>query len=185
MDLTLTRALARNWWAVALRGALAVIVGILFLWNPIESIYSLVLVIAAFALVDGIFAIIGSFRATGETRTPMIIEGIVGIVAGLFVFYVAQSTPGLTLISVVYVVGAWAIVTGVFEIIAAIRVRDEIENEWWLIIGGIASVIFGILIVAQPLIGLGTIGFLIGIYALIFGVALIFFSFRLKGLSGA
>ncbi len=178
MDTTLTRAMSQYWWAVALRGVLAVVIGLLFLFSPGESALSLVFVFGAFALIDGILAIISSFRVGGDSRWPLIIEGVVGIVAGI----VAFALPGLTLLTAIYLIGAWAVVTGIFEIISAFRVRDEIDNEWWLIIGGIASVIFGILIMANPIIGLGTIALLIGIYAIIFGVALIFFSFRLKGL---
>jgi uncharacterized membrane protein HdeD (DUF308 family) len=168
--------LARNWWALALRGLLAVLFGLAaFLWPGI-SLVALVTLFGAYALVDGIFAIVSAFR-TSEWW-PLLLEGIAGIAAGVITFL----WPGITAFALVYLIAAWAIVTGIFEIIAAVRLRKAIENEWLLGLGGLASVALGVIMIAAP--GAGALGLVwaIGAYALVFGVTLIALGFRLRGL---
>jgi uncharacterized membrane protein HdeD (DUF308 family) len=168
--------LARYWWAVALRGLLAVLFGLAaFLWPGI-TLVSLVLLFGAYALVDGIFAIVAAFRA--REWWPLLLEGVAGIAAGVATFL----WPGITALALLYLIAAWAIITGILEIVAAIRLRRVIENEWWLALGGVASIILGVVMVAAP--GAGALGLVwaIGAYALLFGVIMIALGFRLRGL---
>jgi uncharacterized membrane protein HdeD (DUF308 family) len=168
--------LARNWWAIALRGLLAVLFGLAAFFWPGISLVVLVALFGAYALVDGIFAIVSAFKT--KDWWPLLLEGAAGIAAGALTFL----WPGITALALVYVIAAWAIVTGIFEIIAAVRLRKEIENEWLLGLGGLASVVLGVIMIAAP--GAGALGLVwaIGAYALVFGVTLIALGFRLRGL---
>jgi uncharacterized membrane protein HdeD (DUF308 family) len=169
--------LARNWWAVALRGLFAVLFGLVaFAW-PGVTLGALVLLWGAYAFVDGILAIVSAFSgASGQPWWMLALEGIVGLgAAAAAIFY-----PGVTALVLLYVIAAWAIVTGVFEIAAAIRLRKEIEGELWLALAGLASVAFGVLLVARPGAGAVSVVWIIGAYAFVFGVMLIALGFRLK-----
>ncbi len=171
--------LARNWWALALRGLFAVLFGLIALAWPGIALGALVLLFGAYALVDGIFAIIAAVRAA-ETHArwgALAIEGIAGIVAGI----VAFAVPGLTAIVLLYVIAFWALVTGVFELTTAIRLRKEIKGEWTLGLAGVASVVFGILLLLFPGAGALAVVWLIGAYALIFGGLLLMLAIRLRG----
>ena len=173
---TLARDLARNWKTVLVRGILAVLFGLVFLFAPLESLGTLVIVLAAFAIVDGVMALVSGIRSASPSRTQMIVEGALGIVAGLIAFL----RPGLALVVAVYLIAAWAIVTGVMQVVQAIKVREEIDNEWWLVLGGAASVLFGVLIGLQPIVGIIAIGNLLGIAALVFGIAIVLLALKLK-----
>lgn len=177
---TLARDLARNWKAVLVRGVLAILFGLVFLFAPLESLGILVLVLAAFAIVDGVMALVAGVRSSSPSRNQMILEGVLGIVAGLIAFL----WPGLALITALYLIAGWAVVTGIIQIVQAIKVREEIDNEWWLVLGGAASVVFGVLIALQPVLGILTVGFLIGIYALIFGIAIVLLALKLRDHEG-
>jgi len=171
-------SLAKNWWAVLLRGIAAVIFGVLALWHPLAAGVALVFLFGAYALIDGIFAIVAAVRAA-EVRArwwPFVIEGIVGIaIAAITFFY-----PGITAFALYWLIAAWAIITGVFEIIAAVQLRRVILNEVLLIISGVISIAFGILLYLYPLAGAFTIIWVIGIYAIIFGILFIMLAFRLR-----
>jgi uncharacterized membrane protein HdeD (DUF308 family) len=172
--------LAHNWWTLALRGLAAVIFGILaYLWPGI-TFTVLVLFFGAYALWDGVFALIGAFRAQGERRWMLILEGLVGIAAGLVTFL----WPGAATLAILTIIAAWAIVTGIFEIIAAIRLREEIEGEWFLLLSGLLSVLFGIALAIWPAAGLLAVTWMIGAYAIIFGILLILLGFRLRSWKG-
>lgn len=173
---TLARDLARNWKALLVRGILAILFGIIFLVAPLASLVVSVYIFAGFAIAIGVTALIAGVRSTSSSRGQVILEGVLGILAGL----IALFWPGGTLVAVVFLIAAWAIVTGVVQIVQAIKVREEIDNEWWLVLGGAASVVFGLLIGLQPFIGIFTVAFLIGVYAIIFGVAILMLSLRLK-----
>jgi len=173
---TLARDLARNWKAVLIRGILAILFGIVFLFAPLASLVVSVYVFAGFAIAIGVMALIAGFRSSSRARGQLILEGVLGVLAGI----VALFWPGGTLVAIVLLIAAWAIVTGVLQIVEAIKVREEIDNEWWLVLGGAASVLFGLLIGLQPVVGIFTVGFLIGIYALIFGIAIVLLALRLK-----
>ena len=175
--------LSRNWWMLALRGLAAIVFGLLaFVWPDI-TLFALVLLFGAYMLVDGIFAIVAAVRAAGrEARWwLLLIEGVLGVLAGL----VAAFWPGLTALALLYFIAAWAIVSGILEIIGAIRLRQEIEGEWALGLSGALSVLFGILLVVIPApAGLLSLVWLIGAYALVFGVLLLVLAFRLRSAPG-
>lgn len=182
MGQPLLPVLSRNWWALALRGLVAILFGILaFAWPGI-TLFVLVIFFGAYLLVDGIFAIVAAVRAAGEEARwwLLLIEGILGVVAGLVAFF----WPGLTALALLYLVAAWAIVTGIMEIVGAIRLRQEIVGEWALILSGVLSFIFGVLLVVIPArAGLLSLTWLIGIYAIAFGVIMLVLAFRVRGLA--
>ena len=169
-----------HWWALALRGAIAILFGLAALLRPGIALEALILLFGAYALVDGVFAIVGVFGGTrgGTPRWLLLIEGIAGIVAGLIAFVL----PGLTAVVLLYLIAAWAVVTGIFEIATAIRLRQEIRGEWALIIGGALSVLFGVLLaVIGPVAGLLSLIWLIGIYAVAFGILMLITAFQVRG----
>lgn len=172
------RFLARNWWALALRGLVAVVFGLLAIVWPGLTLHVLVLFFGAYVLIDGVFALIAAFSGNVERMHwwSLLLEGIAGIVAGVLTFV----WPGITAVVLLYLIAAWALVTGVFEILAAIRLREEIEGEVMLGLGGLASIIFGIVLFVFPISGALAIVWLIGIYAIIFGVTLIVLALRLR-----
>ena len=169
-----------HWWALALRGAIAILFGLAALLRPGIALEALILLFGAYALVDGVFAIVGVFGGTrgGTPRWLLVIEGIAGILAGLIAFVL----PGLTAILLLYLIAAWAVVTGIFEIASAIRLRREITGEWALIIGGALSIIFGVILaVIGPVAGLLSMVWLIGVYALAFGILMLITAFQVRG----
>ena len=164
---------------LAIRGVAAILFGIAaFVWPGI-TLAALVLLFGAYALVDGIFAVIAGVAARREQERwwMMILEGVAGIVIGVLTFLY----PGITALVLLYFIAAWSIVTGAFEIAAAIRLRKEIEGEWLLGLAGLASVIFGVLLVVLPGPGALALIWLIGSYAIVFGVLLLALAFRLRG----
>jgi len=173
----MVHALAKNWWLLLLRGIAAIIFGVLaFAW-PGVTLLTLILFYGAFALVDGVLAIIAAI--TGGAPGPrwwLAIVGLLGIAAGLLTFLM----PGLSALVLLFFIAGWAIATGVFQIIGAIQLRKEIDNEWFLILGGIISVLFGIGVMLAPGAGALALIWVIGTYALIIGVLLIALAFRLK-----
>jgi uncharacterized membrane protein HdeD (DUF308 family) len=174
---SLLHALARNWWLEVLRGVAAIILGILaFAWPGIVLL-TLVLFWGAFALVDGVLAIIAAVKGGNPMpRWWLAIVGIAGIAAGALTFLM----PGLTALVLVTFVAVWAIILGVMEVYGAIKLRKEIEGEWFLILNGVLSVIFGILILWRPGIGAVALVYIIGAYAILFGIIHIAFGFKLK-----
>ena len=170
--------LARNWWAFLLRGILAVIFGVIALFFPHTAFLSLVLVFGAFALVDGIFAIIAAFTggARSESWWWLVLEGLFGILIGILTII----QPAVMGLAWVFVIAAWAVVTGVLEIVTAIQLRKQISGEWALILGGLLSVIFGLIAAFYPTSGAFAIGFIIGMYALMFGFIFIALALRLR-----
>ncbi len=174
--MTLVDDLARHWWVIALRGVAAVLFGVLaFVW-PGMTLAVLVLLFGAYALVDGVLAIVVAVRGGTDHRLAMGLEGVVSELAGLAAFVF----PGLTALVLLYIIAFWAILTGVLEVVAAIRLRRAITNEWGLIIGGVLSVLFGIVLIAAPGAGALAVVFLIGAYAVLFGVTLLMLSWGLR-----
>jgi uncharacterized membrane protein HdeD (DUF308 family) len=172
----MVNTLAQNWWTLVLRGVAAVIFGILaYVWPGI-TFTVLVLFFGAYALWDGVFALIAAFRTQAERRWPLVLEGLVGIAAGVLTFI----WPGAATLALLLIIGAWAFVTGIFEIVAAIRLREEIEGEWLLLISGLLSVLFGIALAIWPAAGLVAVTWLIGAYSIVFGILLIVLGFRLR-----
>jgi uncharacterized membrane protein HdeD (DUF308 family) len=168
-----------HWWALALRGVIAILFGLAALLRPGIALGALILLFGAYALVDGAFAIVGVFRGTrgGTPRWLLLLEGVVGILAGIIAFVF----PGLTAIALLYLVAAWAVITGLAEVATAIRLRQEIQGEWALILGGILSVLFGVLLAILPGVGILSLIWLIGIYAVVFGLLLLISAFQVRG----
>lgn len=170
--------LARNWWALVLRGFFDVLFGITaFVWPGI-TLAVLVLLYGAFALVDGSFAIAAVLvgRTRGMPSWALLVEGLAGIAVGAITFF----WPGITQLALLFMIAAWAVVTGVFEIVAAVRLRKEIRGEWLLALSGVLSVAVGVALVVNPGAGLLAISWMIGTYAIIFGVLFIVLGFRLR-----
>jgi len=168
-----------NWWALAIRGLAAIIFGILaFVW-PGVTLTVLVMLFGFYAIVDGVFAIATAIHhsRTGEQRWMLWLEGILGIVAGLLTLIL----PGVTALVLLFLIAFWSIVTGVLEIAAAIRLRQEIEGEWLMAVSGIASLVLGFVLLLFPRAGALALIWWIGAYALVFGVLLLALAFRLRG----
>jgi uncharacterized membrane protein HdeD (DUF308 family) len=169
--------LARNWWAIALRGLAAVLFGLLTIFIPGVTLVTLVLLFGAYALVDGVFNVIAAFRSASH-HWALLIEGLIGILAGIVTF----AWPAMTAIALLYLIAFWAILTGIFEIATGIRLRNVIANEWALILMGALSLLFGAFLLFAPGAGALAIVLWIGVYALIFGIFVLVLAFRLRGL---
>jgi uncharacterized membrane protein HdeD (DUF308 family) len=169
--------LAQNWWAIAIRGVCGIVFGLIALFLPGATILTLVLFFSAYMLVDGIFGIVAAVRAASHHQrwALLVLEGVLNIAVGVIAFI----WPGLTAVTFVLLIAAWAIVTGVLEIVAAVRLHPE-YGRWWLILSGVASVIFGVLLVVAPLAGVIVVTWWIGAFALIFGIMLLVLAFRLR-----
>lgn len=171
--------LAKNWWALLLRGIASIVFGVLaFAWPGI-TILSLVILYGAYALVDGVFALYAgiSGNSGASSRWWMAIVGIAGILAGLYAFFL----PGPAALILVTLIAAWAVVSGVFEIIGAIRLRKEIDNEWMLILHGLLTLLFGVVLFVMPGAGAVAMIWVIGAYAIAAGIILSALAFKLKG----
>jgi uncharacterized membrane protein HdeD (DUF308 family) len=169
--------LANNWWAVALRGVVAILFGIAAFAMPFVTMLSLVVVFAAFSFVDGVFGIIMSVRGArkGERWIWLLLSGILGIVASA----VAVLWPGITVLAFVILVAAWALVSGTFMLISAFRLKID-HGRVWLVIGGIASIVLGILLVISPFIGALVLTFWTGAHALVLGATLLVLAYKLR-----
>jgi uncharacterized membrane protein HdeD (DUF308 family) len=174
--------LVRNWWLFAARGVAALIFGVLAILWPFVTLQVIVLIFGAYVLIDGVFAVISGIRSFGESRRwwLLVLDGLAGIAVGVLTFL----WPEVTALVLLYFIAAWAIVTGILEIAAAIQLRREITGEWRLVLGGVASIVFGVLLVIFP--GAGALGlvWLIGAYGILFGILLIALAFRLRAMRG-
>ena len=172
--------LFRNWWMVALRGALAIVFGILALIWPDTTKLALVLLFGAFALTDGSLAVAAGIAMSKyfERWWALVLEGLTGIVIGILTF-VWPNVTGLVLL---FFIAAWAVITGIFEIVVAIQFRRVISSEWAMILSGLVSVLFGIVLFVFPAAGAVSLVWLIGIYAMTFGIIELIFAFRLRSL---
>lgn len=168
--------LTKNWWSLVARGVLAIGFG-LFAWTRPEFFWaSVLLIFGVYAVVDGVLALISAARGDTGTRWPNVMEGMAGIVVG----FLALVFPDRAGRAIVVLIGAWAIVTGVFEIVGAIQLRKVIDNEWTLILSGVISVLFGIALVAMPGAGALALVWVIGTFAIIAGVLSCILAFKLK-----
>jgi len=170
--------LARGWMALLFRGVIAILFGIFAWMEPRISARTLTLVFGTYVLVDGL---LGLWSAILGRKILLLLWALVGIIVG----FTTLVAPIITAVSLIFYIGGWAIVTGVIEIAAAIRLRKEIEGEWRLILGGTLSVLFGAFLFLRP--GLGALAFiwLIGSYAFVFGVALVILAFKVRSLATA
>ena len=171
--------IANKWWAVALRGVLAVLFGVLAAFMPTLALLSLVLLFGAYCLVDGVFAIVSGIRHHKDTSHwwVLVLEGLVGVVVGILTF----AFPPATALVLVYFVASWAIVTGLLEVAAAIRLRKEIAGEWLLALAGIVSIILGVFMAIFPGVAAVAIVWLIAAYAILFGLIMLGLAFKLRG----
>jgi uncharacterized membrane protein HdeD (DUF308 family) len=170
---------APSWWALALRGLVAILFGLAALLWPGLILTVLIVLFGAYALVDGILAIVAAFRSSGRgmRRSLLLIEGAIGILFG----FLALFSPGLTALALVYVIAFWAILSGIARIVMAIMLRREIENEWSIALSGVLSVVLGIVLILLPAAGLLAYTWLIGLLALVVGIALIYYAFKVRG----
>jgi uncharacterized membrane protein HdeD (DUF308 family) len=172
-------SLSRNWWAVSLRGLAGILFGIITFVAPGISLAAVVLLFGAYAFADGVLAIVSAVRRRGTDRWwLLLIEGLVGIAAGVLTLL----WPDITALALLYVIAAWALVTGAFEIAAAIRLRKAISGEWLLALSGILSIALGVLLILWPGPGALALVIWIGAYAFVFGALLFALGLRLKGL---
>lgn len=173
----MSATLAQNWWAIALRGVFAVLFGLVALLMPGATIGALILWFGAFMVVDGIFAIVAGVRAAAHHRRwgALILEGIVDLIAGAIAFI----APLATLLALVYLNAAWAIVSGAFLLAAAFRLRRT-HGKVWMVLGGLFSIIWGILLFIAPITGAVVMTIWLGAYALVFGAMMIGLAFRLR-----
>lgn len=170
----------RSWWMTLIRGIAAVLFGILALVLTGLTLRLLIALFGAYVLIDGIMAVAAAVRAIERHRHSgwLLLEGILGILAGLIAFFL----PGLTALVLLYIIAAWAILTGVTEVVQAVELRRVIHNEWLLIVDGALSLVFGIVLVLFPGVGALAVVWLIGIYAILIGGALIGLSLRFRNL---
>lgn len=175
--------LIRNWWVLALRGVLAIVFGVIAALWPRITILSMVWLWGAYALVDGAFALAAAVRAAGREQPWMmlVLRGAVGLAAGIAAFV----WSGITALAMIYLIAGWAIVSGIFEIAAAVRLRQVIEGEWLLGLSGVLTILLGVLLVIRPGAGLLAWAWMIGAYAVFFGIVMLILAFRLRGLGRA
>lgn len=173
------QAIARKWWVLLLRGLAAIALGVLVLWWPGVTLLTLVILWGVFALLDGLSGIMLGLRgeADGTMWWTMMLLGVVGVGAAITAFI----WPGMTAVILLWIIAWTAILRGVFEIAAAIRLRKHIDNEWLLAISGLVSVIAGCLVLRNPAAGALAITLLIGGYMIVLGLVAVVLSFRLKG----
>ncbi|MCA9876912.1 MAG: DUF308 domain-containing protein [Thermomicrobiales bacterium] len=166
--------MSKKWWVLLLRGILLIIMGILSFTN----IVFLITLIGAYMLIDGIGMLWSGFgeQPAGQSRWPLLLVGLLGIVAGLIVI----ANPVIGGLSILWVIAAWAIVVGVLEIISAIALRKEIDNEWWLILTGVLSIIFGVLVFQNPIAGAFALQTIFAAFAIVAGIFSIALSFRVR-----
>jgi len=172
--------LGRSWWVLVVRGVLAILLGVIAFSQPGMTLTALVWLWGAYAFADGALAVVASVRARGQHRRwgMLLLGGISGIAAGIIAF----AWPGITALMLVYLIAAWAIVTGVLEIAAAVRLRQMIEGEWLLGLSGVLSIVLGAIVLAQPGAGLLAWVWAIGAYALLSGVVLLALALRSRRL---
>ena len=176
-DASLVPVLARYWWLILLRGIAAIVFGILaFIW-PGLTLVTLILFYGAFVLVDGVLALAHAVMGGGMgSRWWLALIGVAGIAAGILTFL----WPGVTALVLLFFIAGWSIALGVFQIVGAIRLRKEIDNEWTLILGGVLSVLFGLALLIAPGTGALALIWVIGAYAIVFGVLYVMFALKLR-----
>jgi len=169
----------KHWWIPVLRGVAAIIFGIIAFTHPVMAVATLVLFFGAWVLIDGIFRIVGAIRDRSDSDWGwQLVIGILGVVVGLLTFH----APGVTALALVIYIAAWALMIGATEIALAIKIRREIKGEWFLILMGLASIIFAGLLLWNPIAGAAALIWIIAWYAVIMGVLAIIFGFRLRSL---
>ena len=171
-------AVSKEWGWIALRGFCALIFGLLALALPGLTLTLLVILWGAYALLDGVLALATGvrMRENGKPLWPLIIAGLLGIAAGIVTFF----WPGLTALTLIFIIGIWAIAIGLFQIVAAVRLRKHIQGEWLHALSGLLSIVFGLAVVLYPGAGAIALVWLIGWFAIVFGVLLLVMAFKLR-----
>lgn len=174
----LSEVLADSWWAVGLRGLLGVAFGLICLVVPAAAILALILLFSAYMLVDGVLAIASGIKAArnGERWGLLILEGVVDLAAGVIAFL----WPAITTVAFVILIAVWAVISGALMLTAALTLKID-HGRWWLALGGIASVIFGVVLLIAPVVGAVVLTWWLGAYAIVFGVMLLVLAFQLHG----
>jgi len=176
----LIETLKRHWWVPVIRGIVAIVFGIIAFTHPGLAATTLVLFFGAWVLIDGIFRVVGAIghRASDPDWGWHLVIGLLGIIVGLLTFH----APGITALALVIYIAAWALMIGASEIAIAVKMRREIKGEWFLILMGLASIVFAVLLLWNPIAGAAAVIWLIAWYAVVMGVLAIFFGFRLRSL---
>jgi uncharacterized membrane protein HdeD (DUF308 family) len=176
----LIETLKRHWWVPLLRGVAAVLFGIMAFVYPGLTVAVLVLLFGAWILVDGVFRVVGAIghRASDKEWGFDLIIGIMGIIIGFLTFH----APRITALALIIYIAAWALMIGATEIALAIKLRREIKGEWFLILMGLLSIVFAVMLLWNPLPGALALVWLIGSYAIVFGMLAIILGFRLRSL---
>jgi uncharacterized membrane protein HdeD (DUF308 family) len=179
--LSLAAVLARNWWVLMLRGLVAILFGVFAFASPGITLASLILLFGGYCLADGLMAAWTAFshRKQKENGWLLLIGGLLGIGVGLLTIF----QPALTGLALLFYIATWAIATGVVQVLMAIRLRQEISNEWMLILAGLASVAFGALLMARPAASALAMLWLIASYAIVFGCLLVLLAFRVRSVA--
>jgi uncharacterized membrane protein HdeD (DUF308 family) len=166
--------LAKKWWVLLLRGILLIIIGLLAFVSPLVW----VTFVGIYILIDGVTMLMSGFsdQPAGQSRWPLVILGVLGLLAGLIILW----NPALGAITLTTIIAVWAVIGGILTIIAALRVREEIDNEWWLVLSGILAIIFGVLVFTNVLAGILTIAWTFGVFAVIVGILSIVLAFRVR-----
>ncbi len=174
------KSLAEYWWLVAIRGILTIILGIFALVYPVATLAVLIFVFGVFALVEGIItAIVGVATMRKDNNWWMaLLEGLLGVFIGIFIL----KWTGITVFLTIYLIGLWALIAGVFGIVAGFSLRKEMEGEWLLIMVGFLGVLVGILTLTSPVSALVVIPILLGIYGIAAGIMLMAFAFKVRKL---
>jgi uncharacterized membrane protein HdeD (DUF308 family) len=175
---SMVNLLSRNWWTLVLRGSVAILLGLAALGWPQITLEILVILLGAYMLVDGAFALFAAVKDRSQHRRWwfLLVEGLAGVVAGL----IALFFPAITALALIYLLAAWALVTGILEILAAITLRQELHGEWLLVLAGVASILLAVIAALRPAAGMIALAWIIGIYAIVFGLALITLGIRLR-----
>ena len=173
-------ALKRNWWVLVIRGICAIVFGVIALAYPGLALATLVLLFGAWVLIDGVFRVVGATagRASDPDWGFHLIIGILGVLVGFLTF----RAPGITALALIIYIAAWALMIGAAEIGLAIKLRKEVKGEWLLVLMGLASIAFAVLLLWNPVPGALVLLWLIASYAIVFGVLTIFFGFRLRSM---
>ncbi|MCE5229188.1 HdeD family acid-resistance protein [bacterium] len=170
--------LSRYWWIIMLRGILAIVFGLIVLAYPGISLASLILLFAAYVFVDGAGNVFHAFEGRHEHEHwwVMLLTGLAGMLVGVL----TVGNPGLTALVILFYIAIWAIATGILQIVAAIRLRREIEGEFWMMLGGLVSVLFGMFLMGRPGAGALAILWLIGVYAIVSGIITTSLAFKMR-----
>jgi uncharacterized membrane protein HdeD (DUF308 family) len=169
--------LAAYWWALLFRGIAAVLFGLAALFWPGLTLFTLIVFFGAYTLVDGVFAIVAGIRDSGNRRWMLLADGVLGVLVGLIAFF----SPGVTALVFLYVIAAWAVLTGVLKVVMAIWLRREIDNEWTMALSGVLWVLLGVVLAVLPGVGLLSLSWLIGVFALGAGLTFLVLAFRARG----